>query len=154
MKKSIFVSILFLVLFATACNTAKSKTDSATANKSENMNSNSIDGTWEANYIMNSPKAFEELYPKTKPTIIFNSNQNQISGSSGCNNFNGKYTVEGNRLQIGEALALTRKMCPNMMGEQTFLETIKKVNTYSVTNQGNTLNLIVGDIAVMRLTKK
>lgn len=155
MKKSYFASLLFLVLFATACNTAKSKTDNAaTANKPENMKVNSIDGTWEANYIMNIPKVFDELYPKTKPTITFNSSQNQISGSSGCNNFNGKCTIDGNTLQIGEALALTRKMCPDMVGEQTFLETLKKVNTYSVTNEGKTLNLIMGDIAVMRLTKK
>lgn len=155
MKKRYFASILFLVVFAIACSTTKSKTNNAvTPQKSENMKAYSIDGTWEANYIMNSPKAFDELYPKTKPTITFNSNQNQISGASGCNNFHGKCTINGNTLQIAEALALTRKMCPDMVGEQTFLETLKKVNTYSVTNEGKTLNLIMGDIAVMRLTKK
>jgi heat shock protein HslJ len=155
MKKRYFVSILFLVLIATACNSAKSTTDStSTAEKSEKMKTNPIDGTWEANYIMNSPKAFDELYPRTKPTISFNNSQNQISGASGCNNFKGKCTIEGNKLQVTEALALTRKMCPDMVGEQIFLETLKKVNTYSVTNEGKTLNLIMGDIAVMRLTKK
>lgn len=155
MKKRYFASILFLVVFVIACSTTKSKTNNAvTPQKSENMKANPIDGTWEANYIMNSPKAFDELYPKTKPTITFNSNQNQISGASGCNNFHGKCTINGNTLQIAEALALTRKMCQDMVGEQTFLETLKKVNTYSVTNEGKTLNLIMGDIAVMRLTKK
>jgi heat shock protein HslJ len=153
MKTRLFSSILLVILFANACTTGASKITS-TANKSENMKSNPIDGTWEANYIMNSPKAFDELYPKTKPAISFLSNQNKISGSAGCNNFNGKCTIEGNKLQIGEALALTRKICPDMAGEQIFLETLKKVNTYSVTDEGNTLNLIMGDIAVMRLTKK
>jgi len=155
MKKRVFAPILFLVLIATACNTPKSTTDSAsTAEKSEKMKTNQIDGTWEANYIMNSPKAFDELYPRTKPTISFNSSQNQISGASGCNSFRGKCSIDGNKLQIDEALALTRKMCPDMVGEQIFLETLKKVNTYSVTDEGKTLNLIMGDIAVMRLTKK
>ncbi|MGL3000037.1 META domain-containing protein [Flavobacterium sp. RSSB_23] len=155
MKKRYFVSILFLVLIATACNTAKSKTGKATtAEKSENMKVNSIDGTWEANYVMNSPKAFDELYPKTKPTITINSGQNQISGATGCNSFRGKCSIDGNRLQIDEALALTRKMCPDMVGEQTFLATLKKVNSYSLTDEGATLNLIMGDIAVMRLIKK
>jgi heat shock protein HslJ len=151
MKKRVLASILFLVLFAIACKTVKSKTDNAAiTNKSETMKAKLIEGTWEADYIMNSPKAFDELYPGAKPTITFNSIQNQISGFSGCNNFNGKCTIDGNTLQIAKALALTQKMCPNMVGEQT----LKKVNTYSVTNQGKTLNLIMGDIAVMRLNKK
>lgn len=154
MNKNIFISLLFMVFFAYACNSTKSETESTAVKKTKIMNTNLIDGTWEANYIMNSPKAFDELYSTTKPTISFDSNQNQISGSSGCNNFNGKYKVEGNRLQINEALSLTRKMCPDMLGEQTFLETLKKVNSFSVTNDGKTLNLIMGDIAVMRLTKK
>jgi heat shock protein HslJ len=153
MKKLELSLILILIFFYIACTTSASKINN-TANKSENMKANPIDGTWETDYIMNSPKALDDLYPKTKPTISFLSHQNQLSGYAGCNNFNGKCTVEGNKLQIGEALALTRKICPDMVGEQTFLETLKKVNTYSVTNEGKTLNLIMGDIAVMRLNKK
>jgi hypothetical protein len=38
-------------------------------------------------------------------------------------------------------------------GENVFMETLKKVNTWSVSND-TTLNLIAGDIAVMRFSKK
>jgi len=153
MKKLSYSLILIIFFFYISCTTSASKINS-TANKSENMKVNPIDGTWEADYIMNSPKPLDEMYPKTKPTISFLSQQNQLSGFAGCNNFKGKCTIEGNKLQMKEALALTRKICPDMVGEQTFLETLKKVTTYSVTNEGKTLNLIMGDIAVMRLNKK
>ena len=38
-------------------------------------------------------------------------------------------------------------------GETTFLNMLKKVNKYAVTNS-NTLSFIMGDVAVMRFTKK
>ncbi|MGL2993098.1 META domain-containing protein [Flavobacterium sp. TSSA_36] len=111
-------------------------------------------GLWEVNYIMNAPKPVGELFPKVKPTISFDSYKNSVSGMSGCNNFNGEFTISGKSIKIDEAMALTRKMCPDMAGEQAFLETLKKVNAYSVTDQGKTLNLIMGDLAVMRLERK
>lgn len=119
-----------------------------------NMRANLIDGTWEANFIMNTPKPFDELFSKDKPTISFNSSEGKMNGVSGCNNFNGKFSLDGNKVKIDDAMAMTRKMCPDMAGETAFIETLKKVNTYSVTDQGKTLNLIMGDIAVMRLSRK
>ena len=38
-------------------------------------------------------------------------------------------------------------------GETTFLNMLKKVNKYAIT-EGNTLGFIMGDVAVMRFTKK
>jgi heat shock protein HslJ len=149
MKKNI-ASISFLVLFAVACNSAKNNTSM----KSDSYKTSLIEGTWEVNYIMNAPKPVEVLFLKAKPVITFTVNKNTISGNSGCNNFNGEFTIDDNKIIVADALATTRKMCPDMTGEQLFLETLKKINTYSVTNQGKTLNLIMGDIAVMRFTKK
>lgn len=113
-----------------------------------------IDGNWEANYIMNTPKPFAELFALKKPTISFNSIDGTVSGNTGCNTFSGKIVLDGNKLSIPDNLATTRKMCPDMAGEDVFLATLKKVNKYSVTEQGKTLNLIAGDIAVMRLSRQ
>jgi heat shock protein HslJ len=148
--KKIIATISFLVLFAVACKSTKNNTTM----KSDNSKTSLIEGTWEANYIMNPAKPVEELFPKAKPVITFTDNENTVSGNSGCNDFNGKCTIDGNKIIIANTLATTRKMCPDMTGEQLFIKTLKKINTYSVTNQGKTLNLIVGDIAVMRFTKK
>lgn len=143
-------ALFFLTIVFASCNTTKT-----TASKIENntLKVSLIDGNWEVNYIMNVPKPIGEMFPKVKPTITFDSNKNTISGMSGCNTFKGKCRIEANSIKIEEAMAVTRKMCPDMTGEQTFLETLKKVNSYSVTNQGKTLNLIMGDRAVMRLER-
>jgi len=114
----------------------------------------SLEGTWEANFIMNTPKPFEELYPQIKPTIIFSGAELRASGNAGCNMFMGSYTTSGNTLAFGENMALTRKMCQDMTGEQTFMETLKKVNAFAISEEGQTLNLLTGDVAVMRLVKK
>lgn len=147
-------SVLFsITLFVVSCKTTKTNTTVTNTEKST-MKANLIDGTWEANYIMNSPKTFEEMYPRVKPSITFNTSTKQVNGVSGCNSFTGKCTIDGKSLAIDKGLATTRKMCPDMAGEQAFLETLKKATSFSITNKGNTLNLIMGDIAIMRLVRK
>lgn len=147
------VSVLLILFFFTmvGCDNSKKATDNTSTS---NMKANLIDGNWEANYIMNTPKPFADLYANQKPTITFNSTTGKVNGQSGCNNFNGTFNLDGNKISFGENMALTRKMCPDMAGESTFMETLKKVNTYAVSEQGKTLNLIMGDMAVMRLTRK
>lgn len=146
----IILFVFISVAVFSACDSSKKTTQSTTPG----MKANLIDGTWEANYIMNTPKPFNELYVNVKPTITFNSIDSKVSGISGCNNFNGSFKMDGNKISFGEGMALTRKMCPDMAGETAFMETLKKVNSYSVTDQGRTLNLIMGDMAVIRLQRK
>jgi heat shock protein HslJ len=144
------IAFLSIALLLISCSSTKQKPpETMTPNKAL-----LIDGSWEANYIMNTPKPFAELYAKVKPSITFNSTEGKLSGITGCNNFTGSFTLDGNKISIPENLALTRKMCPDMSGEQAFLDALKKVNSYSVTEQGKTLNLIMGDMAIMRLQRK
>lgn len=118
-----------------------------------NMTNNEVlNGTWELNYITGPRIAFDGLYPEKKPTITFDVANNKISGNTSCNNFNGKLNTDGNKINFNDPMAMTRMMCQGQ-GETTFLETLKKINTWSVSD-GNTLNLIMGDIAMMRFTKK
>ena len=149
-------AIFWILVVITACDLPKKSTqaniDPSAVNAS--MKANLIDGTWEANYIMNTPKPFSDLYANAKPSITFNTTTGQVSGMSGCNNFTGKFSVDGNKLKFADDMALTRKMCMDMDGEKTFMETLKKVSSYSVTEQGKTLNLIMGDMAVMRLSRR
>ncbi len=117
------------------------------------MNENSkLAGTWELNYISGPRIAFDGLYPGKKPTITFDVANNRISGNSSCNNFNGPLNVDGHKINFMEPMAMTRMMCPGE-GENVFMETLKKINTWSVTD-GSTLNFIMSDIAVMRFAKK
>ncbi|WP_197276106.1 META domain-containing protein [Mangrovimonas sp. TPBH4] len=116
-------------------------------------NNFSLEGTWEANYIMGAPKDLGEIYPHGAPKITFDLEKETTGGQTGCNNFSAPIKIDGNSIQFNEAMAVTRKMCPDMTGEKLFLETLKKINKFSISEEGNTLNLIIGDIAAMRLHK-
>jgi heat shock protein HslJ len=63
-----------------------------------------------------------------------------VSGSGGCNNYNGAYTVEGGSITFGP-LASTMMACPEpQMGAETaYLGALEKVNTWMV--EGTTLTL-------------
>jgi heat shock protein HslJ len=144
MKKNLLIALIICSLLA-ACSTAK-KTTTTMPDISK------LAGTWELNYISGPRIAFDGLYPGKKPTITFDIANNRVSGSTGCNNFNGPLKIEGNKINFNEPMAMTRMMCPGE-GENVFMGTLKKINTWSVTD-GNTLNFIMGDIAMMRFVKK
>ena len=112
----------------------------------------SLEGTWVLSYLMAPAKSFDELYAGKKPEITFEIKENRFSGNTGCNSFSGKLNVDGHKISFRDPYAMTRMMCQGE-GENVFTESLKKVNTYAVSD-GNTLNFIGGDIAMMRFTKK
>lgn len=109
-----------------------------------------LQGTWILNYITGPRIAFDGLYPEDKPQIQFDASGN-LSGNTSCNSFSAPLTLTGHDWKLGD-ITHTEKACGGN-GEQVFLSTLKKVNKYDVTD-GNTLQLMSGDIAVMRFTKK
>ena len=92
------------------------------------------------------------MYPDKKSQIKFNLTQNELGGNTGCNGFRSKIIIDGNKISIAEPFVKTIIFCEGG-GETTFLNMLKKVNKYAITN-GNTLAFIISDIAVMRFTKK
>ena len=116
------------------------------------LSSSSLEGAWVLNYLSSPGKSFDEIYTAKKPEINFDLKENRFSGNTSCNSFSGKLNVEGNKINFRDPYAMTKMMCPGE-GENVFTETLKKVNTYSITD-GNTLNFISGDIAIMRFTRK
>ena len=144
MKINIFTIIVTCCLL-TACDQSK-KTTNAMSDIS------TLSGTWELNYISGTAAPFEELYANKKPVISFDNANKTVSGNTSCNNFNGPLKAAGSKISFTDPMAMTRMLCPGA-GENTFVETLKKVTSWSVSD-GQTLNLIMGDIAVMRFTKK
>ena len=141
MMKNIFM----LVFFSAALISCKcKKTDSVSK----------LEGNWELNYISGPRIAFDGLYPNKKPTLNFDLKENHISGNSSCNSFNGKLVLDGNKIDFTQPMAMTKMMCQDGQGEQVFMSTLQKITSYDVTDDGKTLNLISGDIAMMRFTKK
>jgi heat shock protein HslJ len=64
-----------------------------------------------------------------------------ISGNTGCNSFNGPYSVDGQSIEIGP-LSSTRAACPNeelQQQEQSYLAALELATTFEIT--GNRLDL-------------
>lgn len=144
MKKNI-LALFFLGVILVSCNVFKCKKKDPVSQ---------LDGTWELNYITGPRIAFDGLYPKKKPTIVFNTKENQVSGNSSCNSYTGKLNVSGNKIDFTQPMAMTKMMCMDGQGEQVYISTLQKVTSYDITDDGKTLNFISGDIAMMRFSKK
>ena len=142
MKKIILVLSVFCLGFV-SCNSVKK-----TMNKTV-----SLEGTWELNYVTGPRIAFAGLYPNKKPTITFDLKENSVSGSNSCNSYSGKLNVVENKINFKEPMAVTKMFCPGE-GENIYMSTLQKIDSYSISEDGKTLNLIMGDIAMMRFEKK
>ncbi|WP_209581524.1 MULTISPECIES: META domain-containing protein [unclassified Sphingobacterium] len=113
-------------------------------------NEQQLTGTWELDYISGARIAFDGLYPDRKPTMIFDTVSGKVNGNSSCNNYNMTFKTDGNSISFGPIMST--KMACEGNGEATFFSTLKKVNTYSISE--NTLTFVMGDIAIMRFKRK
>jgi heat shock protein HslJ len=69
-----------------------------------------------------------------------------LSGSAGCNQYAGSYTVSGNNITISKPLASTMMMCdPAVMTQETiYLITLGEAKTYAVKGDQLTLSAEAG----------
>jgi len=63
------------------------------------------------------------------PSLLF-SKDNKLSGSTGCNNFNGNFNLSGMGLGIDPG-AMTKKACAGD-GEKNFLNALSQVKSFDV----------------------
>jgi heat shock protein HslJ len=144
MKKWTWTALIVMCI-ASACTTIKPGTIGSSK-------LSQLSGSWELNYISGPRIAFNGLYPGKKPTINFDITQKKVSGNSSCNSFSGDLVADDTTINFTGPMISTKMACPGE-GEATFFEMLKKVNTYSISSD-TTLNFMMGDIAVMRFTKK
>ncbi len=94
----------------------------------------SLQGNWRlAN--MTEPPFPTPMLPTGELTAEFSNGR--ISGSGGCNRFNGSYTTKGTQLKIGP-LASTFKACepPIMQQESRFFAGLQAAQRYEVNKDG------------------
>lgn len=139
------LALVFLGVVLISCGVFKCKKEDSVSK---------LEGNWELNYITGPRIAFDGLYPDKKPTINFNLKENQVSGNNSCNSFSGKLIVTGNKIDFTQPMISTKMMCMDGQGEQVFMNTLQKITSYNITDDGKTLNFMSGDIAMMRFTKK
>ncbi|MDY1591365.1 MAG: META domain-containing protein [Methanofastidiosum sp.] len=83
--------------------------------------------------------------PMSSTSLTLEFKDGRISGSSGCNSFFAKYTVEKNSMSFG-LIGATKMYCSNpgvMEQEQTYFMRLESVKTYKI--EGGKLKLIDGN---------
>ncbi len=142
MKRLLIYSTIF-ILFSTACNNAKKTATVSDATQ--------LEGIWQLNYISGPRIAFEGLYPNKRPQIIFDKDLLKVTGNTSCNSLSGPVKIAANTISFGDFI--TTKMACQGDGEAVFLKTIHQVNKFALT-EGNTLTLMMDDVAMMRFVRQ
>jgi heat shock protein HslJ len=103
---------------------------------------------WEVSAYNNGNQAVVGVLEGTTLTASFG-NDGNLSGNSGCNQYNGTYTVNGAEIKIGP-LASTMMMCNDpaevMDQEAQYLAALESAASYEI--EGNVLQLRTNDDAI------
>ena len=110
------------------------------------------DTSWRVTGYNNGRQAVVSVLADTQLSLSFAAD-GRVSGSAGCNNFMGTYTVSGSSLKLGPA-ATTRKLCaqPDVMEqEQQFLKALESVAAIRQEGERAELRTADGALAVSLL---
>jgi heat shock protein HslJ len=133
MKNSYLVAGLFVVILGLcSCKT--------TSSSSKKPDSDITDKYWKLVEIEGQPVVVEE-WMREEPHIILRKENNRVTGTSGCNGFNGTYEIkEGSRISFSQ-MAATMMACINMDVEQKMLRVFEMADNYTVSADGKYLSL-------------
>lgn len=82
--------------------------------------------------------------------LLFSPGQvNTVAGNAGCNNLRGSFELSGENTMKLSPLMTTKMACPDMSTETSFLNTLSKVDNWSII--GNQLLLSSGKIPLAKL---
>ncbi len=103
---------------------------------------------WNVTMYNNGREAVVGLIEGTEINVLFGED-GELSGSAGCNQFIGSYTVDGNTIQIGQ-LGSTMRFCAEPEGtmeqEQAFLAALQSAATFRI--EADNLELRTADDAM------
>lgn len=109
-----------------------------------------LEGEWQLTYFDGVDSA---QWSKQKiPTLKFDLKKQSVSGNNSCNSFFGPVSVQGSRLQFTGPMGSTKMFCAGSVEEQ-FMAALARISSYSFPSK-NEVDLISGDLGVMRLRRK
>ncbi len=117
-----YLAFFTALAFAAACNTPKQQ--AASSNEAD------LYKTWRLVEV--EGKTVDTAKLQRPAEFTFNKADQRISGSAGCNNIFGKFTVSADKLTFSP-LAATKMACQDMSVESSFLSVTGKVNNWKVT---------------------
>ncbi|GAA3558102.1 META domain-containing protein [Snuella lapsa] len=129
--------LLALITMNTCGNTSKTIT-----NQSNNNNTTEINGLYRIKTLYNIDVSRNNL------SINFDTQEQKLSGFSGCNRFFGKYTLEANTIKVGP-LASTKMLCRETANtiESKMHDALSKINKVII--DGELLKLAKDDTIII-----
>jgi heat shock protein HslJ len=114
-----FVTLAFVAMAATACSGSPGTPTSPTADSgSLALTAEQLGGTWKLTSIQLPGQAVQPSPAGATYTLTLA--DGRLSTRADCNNCAGSFTLTGNTLNAGPALACTRAACPTMAFESTY----------------------------------
>ncbi|OYU53902.1 MAG: hypothetical protein CFE25_17600 [Chitinophagaceae bacterium BSSC1] len=92
-----------------------------------------INGLWQLLYV-NGNKVTKEQSGKEIPQLAFNTTENSLTGTTGCNRITGKIRVTPYLVDF-ENLAATRMLCSNAKYETPLLQLLRGSLSYTLSNE-------------------
>jgi len=91
----------------------------------------------------------KSLLPDTRITVLFDSEDKEVTGSGGCNTYFGSYELDGNNLSIPGPIAVTEMWCGDEIGEQesAYLKMLQTAESYEV--EGDKLTMYCEDAVLI-----
>jgi heat shock protein HslJ len=141
-------SVLFVVaLFTTGCSDSTSTpTSPSAANGSSALTASQVAGTWNLATMQVAQEAVQAAPSGYSLTL----GDGQLSTRVDCNTCSGRFTIDGQTLTAGPALACTRAACATMAFESAYTSVLVGASTATVS--GNTLTLS-SSRGVLRFTR-
>jgi heat shock protein HslJ len=127
---------------------APTSPSSTVAGGSNTLTTDQLTGTWNLVSIQSSGQA-EHTVPQGASYVLTFAD-GRLSTRADCNVCNGSFTLSGQTLTAGPALACTRAACPTMAFESSYTRLLSGEST--VTLSGNTL-VLSSALGVLRFTR-
>ena len=129
-------AFIVATLFTVGCSDSSSTpTSPSAANGSSSSTASQVAGTWKLASMQidqQAPHAAPDGYSLTL-------GDGRLSTRADCNTCTGRFTIDGQTLNAGPALACTRAACATMACETTYTSVLSGASTVVVS--GNTLTL-------------
>lgn len=140
--------LLFLIVFLAACGASKDKKAADTPDMEKTDQSILLNDIWVLESI-NGKEIAEGDFSRERPLLEFHKAGGKVMGNTGCNQLNGSYSTEGDKISFGP-LMTTKMACPGN-GETSFMTALSEVNGYKIENLK--LYLTAGSTEKLRFKK-
>lgn len=138
--KNTLAIILFSAITLMGCNSNKKSKETPAPELSNTTQI--VNTTWELTKL-GGQTIDQNNVEGRKIQFSLNSSEKRASGYSGCNQFNGLYTLEeGNRIKFSQMASTKRACLDAKINETEVLKVFELTDNYTI--NGNTLNLNVG----------